>query len=418
MSAAAIRISFGDVRKKRIVTPNHFVSHMLEHISWRMGLSVEVDWKDDDWRALGRAFGVQVAQFHPQANDSAALGMIDDGSAVVAVRRGTPKVEFQTVAGIDRDWFVGLRCEQVESGRPLLDLFEGLSEGLNATLSVEVWTVEDAHHTWEGIYRALGIALGRIYCPLEPFTAARAELKSCITVDTRVGTGALEVTECGPQVAAVRRHTAETKISARVDFSSGDAVALRLNVDESIEPCVHDLERLLAMFSFGLGAKIDIDFEATTLSSSHVVMEDIGLVVGRALLEVLKLRMELLGVNAAGSTVRTLADLSKNVRVGVSVEGRKFWRLVPRDGNAVRFKQAFLLGQNVGKGLRSEDLDDFIDGLAGGMSASLMIHVSDYSNPDAGWREIFRSLGDAFSEAFDVNPFRRGVPPGVKATLV
>jgi imidazoleglycerol phosphate dehydratase HisB len=147
-------------------------------------------------------------------------------------------------------------------------------------------------------------------------------------------------------------------------------------------------------------------------------MEDIGLVIGRALLEIMKVRMERYGVQGAGSTIASESDLlERNIQVGVSVEGRKFWRFIPRDGDYTSLRREFLIGQNCCGGLRSEDLDDFVDGLAGGMSASIMIQVGDYNDPDATWREVFSGLGAAIKEAFTLNPFRKGVPPGVKATL-
>lgn len=76
-----------------------------------------------------------------------------------------------------------------------------------------------------------------------------------------------------------------------------------------------------------------------------------------------------------------------------------------------------MIGQSGAGGMRSEDLDDFIDGLAHGMSASIMVHVRSWQDTASTWREIFESLGVAVREALTLNPYRRGVVPGVKATL-
>ena len=67
--------------------------------------------------------------------------------------------------------------------------------------------------------------------------------------------------------------------------------------------------------------------------------------------------------------------------------------------------------------MRSEDLDDFIDGLSGGLSGSIMINLIDYKNVESTWVEIFGELGVALKEVFKLNPYRKDVPPGVKATL-
>jgi hypothetical protein len=125
------------------------------------------------------------------------------------------------------------------------------------------------------------------------------------------------------------------------------------------------------------------------------------------------------GAHGAGSTISSSADLSaRAINVGVSVEGRKFWKFIPGDGDYARLRREFLIGQNCLGSLRSEDLDDFVDGLAGGMSASISIHVIRIDTPSTEWVGVFRGLGAALRGAFELNPFRRGVPPGVKATLV
>ena len=59
-------------------------------------------------------------------------------------------------------------------------------------------------------------------------------------------------------------------------------------------------------------------------------MEDTGMVVGKALREILVKRMMDLGINGAGSSIRKPLDFTaQKISVGVSVEGRKFWRFVP-----------------------------------------------------------------------------------------
>ena len=68
-------------------------------------------------------------------------------------------------------------------------------------------------------------------------------------------------------------------------------------------------------------------------------------------------------------------------------------------------------------GLFSEDLDDFLDGLSGGPGCSLIIHIADLPPAGEAWPMIFKHLGIALREVFDINPYRRGVTPGVKASL-
>ena len=97
-SFAPCRVLFGwaGVTKKSLVTPNEFVSHMIEHIAWRLGCSVDVLWTNDDWYHLGRELGQRIAELCPLQGSAAALGMIDDGSCEVALRcDGTGEVRLR-----------------------------------------------------------------------------------------------------------------------------------------------------------------------------------------------------------------------------------------------------------------------------------------------------------------------------------
>ena len=417
MREERIEFRFGDVREKRIVTNNHFVSHMVEHIAWRMGLSIDLEWPDDRWKELGRTLGEAIRALPGRGEQGSALGMIDDGSAEVSICRGPAKLELRSVDAVDLAWFRSLRCEQITSGETLVDMLEGLAEGLSATIIVTVWNLEDTHHTWEGIYRGIGVALGKIYTPVDSVRQSTAALLEDKRVERSGGQSEIQILEWGANRAVVRRGTAETGILVELDLDSSDDVRIRLDVDESITVPTANAGVILQRFFGALGASATIDFKATKLSSSHVVMEDIGLVVGRALLEIMKVRMARYGVNGAGSSLTAEPKPGTFAEAGVSVEGRKFWRIVPQSGDTATLRREFLLGQNVLGALRSEDLDDFLDGLSGGMSASIMIHLRDFSDPDRAWQEIFTALGTALREAFTVNPYRRGVPPGVKATL-
>ena len=147
-------------------------------------------------------------------------------------------------------------------------------------------------------------------------------------------------------------------------------------------------------------------------------MEDTGMVVGKALREILVKRMMDLGINGAGSSIRKPLDFTaQKISVGVSVEGRKFWRFVPLNTTYNEIRRRLIIGHTLKGGLFSEDLDDFLDGLSWGLGCSLVIHLKDLPPADEAWTMIFKNLGVALREVFEINPYRKGVPPGVKANL-
>jgi HAD superfamily hydrolase (TIGR01509 family) len=407
-------LAFGNVRVKEILTPNEFVSHMVEHIAWRLGTTIVLRWNNNDWRAVGALLGSTLRRFAPNRTSAACLGMIDDGSAEVLVDIGAPSgaLRIASRGEVSLDWFLSLRCEQLQSGAPLQDFLGGFAAGLGATIDIAICSAEDPHHTWEGVFRAIGIALSRIYSPRDAL-AASADGASAEHIRVL---GDVSIRTLGMGFCEVTRSTAESDVVLSVDFSRQEPSAIHLQVGPSIS--TEGVSELLLAFADHAGISLRLSFKASVLSSSHVLFEDAALVLGRALLELLVMRMMSQGAEGAGSNIHNAADL-QNLPVGValSVEGRKFWSFVPFEESYSELRRRILVGQDVCGALRSEDLDDFVDGLAGGLSASIMIHVRRVVSPKETWLGVFSGLGQAIAEAFLPNPYRQGVPPGVKGTL-
>lgn len=415
----SLRLCFGLVSNKQLQTPNDFVSHMIEHIAWRLGLQIFLKWENNDWHLLGRILGESIAKLKRQGEECHALGMIDDGAAQCSVYFDKPsELEFTSTSLVNLDEFISIRCEQLESGSSLIDLLSGISEGLNAKIYIKVFSFEDPHHTWEAIFRALGIALSKVFTPRDLIEQKTEELDSQDSLSSFSNKSEIKVLEVGLHRAVVQRGTAESGVQVSLDFKKPASCVVKLEVGESISGALLGIEKLFELLSSSLGACLNISFKAKYLSSSHVVFEDIGLVFGRAMLEIIKLRMSQYGVNGAGLNLDVSNNmLSGNIKISVSIEGRKYLRILPEDGDMNKLRKSLLLGKNIVDHLRSEDLDDFLDGLSGGLSASIMILVQDYSNADKTWQQIFEALGLALKEAFSLNPYRLGVSAGVKACL-
>ena len=397
-----INLSFGNVTQKQIITPNDFVSHTLEHIAWRLGCSIDLFWNSNTWFELGEAMGHHIGKFNPSATSAASMGMIDDGSAEIFLQLDhQPDLRIHSP-----DWFLKLRCEQLKSGQPLVDLLKGLSQGLKAYISIRICSIHDPHHTWEAVFRGLGTALGHIY--------KSAEIKVA-PLGLRPDYG-IRVLELGPDNVHIIRTTAESKIDLCLRFEEASSTQCYFKT----KPCVNvnEFTKLLELTAQKAGYSLVIDFEATQLSSSHVVMEDTGLVLGLALKKILLLRMDAYGINGAGSSLSSQEDFDAcSIRVAVSVEGRKFFKIISLKESYSALQKNFILNQNILGTLFSEDLDDFLDGLAGGLGTGIIVHLVEKIEPDQGWQMLFSELGRALKEVFAANPHRRGVPPGVKATL-
>ncbi len=418
-----LHMQFGNVARKKIITPNEFVSHMLEHIAWRMGIEIDLHWNSNDWQQLGKFTGEKIRAFKIRKTRAAVLGMIDDGSAEVLMeiaetpgQRSTGEAAvgllLESVPSLDLDWFLHCRCEQLASGHALAELLEGLAQGLGARIRVRVCSAEDPHHSWEGIFRAAGMALFQIFAP----ETAEHDYSGCL-LEENVSQGEISIRARSCEYALVSRKTAESFVKVGVDFSRQKSSAFRFDLSPSVK--TGGLAEIFTLLARAAGFTLQIDYQATVLSSGHVVLEDTGMVLGRALKEILVLRMAQFGIRGCGSNMESPEDFHRlDIRTGASVEGRKFWKFVPFDLPYEKLRREFIIGHTVCGDLFSEDLDDFLDGLAGGLGCSLIFHIRKLPDPAQGWKMLFSGLGKALQEVFAANPCRKGLPPGVKATLV
>ncbi|MGH3717262.1 MAG: HAD-IA family hydrolase [Pseudonocardiaceae bacterium] len=423
-SFARCYVSLGraGVMSKTLSSPNEFVSHMIEHIAWRLGCSVDLSWTNDDWRELGSALGREVRKLPIRHDAASTIGMIDDGSAEIHVTVAHPGGAVLAASRqVDLQWFLSSRAEQLSDGRPLVEVLEGLGAGGALDLDITVASFEDPHHTWEGVFRGVGIALDKMFNeqPVAPSPPRDEGTESPAAPLPTSGERAVErgwtvqwVSEWG---ASLERRTAESVV--RVSLRLGTpSVRCTINVADSID--VTGMVDLLGEFAEGAGLQLDVVYEAIRLSSSHVVTEDIGMTLGRALRYVAVERMDKFGIHGAGSSIRDPSEGAyQPIRVGVSMEGRKFWKYVPMSQDYGDFRKTFLVGHTLANGLYSEDLDDFVDGLAGGLESSIIMHIDNDTDPVTGWPMLFRGLGEAMAGLLAVNPHRLSLAPGVKATL-
>ena len=411
-----IELQVGQVTNKNINTPNDFISHMLEHIAWRMGCSIHLEWDNENWQELGRALATEIRKFVPLQKKSATLGMIDDGSAEVGVElEETTELSLDAAAVINLDYFLSLRCEQLASGHPLVALLQGITQGLSARISILVGSLNDPHHTWEGIFRGLGTALNQLY--VSP--AEKVAFSTTIHEGRKRDGVRLIWSSC--MGAEIERETAESKLLVSIDYSAQSGASFSYQgtpIEHYDATALEGLHSLLDRIAAECGFQLRAIFTAKALSSSHVLLEDTGMVLGRVLREILMQRMMDQGINGAGSSLKVPSDIRQQaIVVGMSVEGRKSCMFIPFSTDRSQLYKDFILGHTVFGGLYSEDLDDFFDGFSWGLGCSIMIHCKKKLAPEAAWGQLFSHFGSALHEVMLPNPNRRGVPPGVKANL-
>jgi len=412
-----INLKLGSVQDKSITTLNDFVSHMIEHLAWRMGVSIDLSWDNTNWQKLGVLLGEKILEISKfSKKEIATIGMIDDGmSKIKMMMSAYPVLIIKATNNVDLNFFINNRCEQLENGECLIELLQGLAEGVGVDIEVLICNHRDSHHTWEGVFRGVGVCLAKLFNTF----SKTSDLDILNNVEVDCVDGDVKILERSLFKSTVLRGTAESNVKISIDLDGDFKQSVFIfDVGSSIQKAVQNLDKLFMILAESFDVQLEIKFMSKLLNSSHVVLEDVGLVMGRALLEILKLRFEKLGATGSGSSIQNIIDFkTQNGVVGVSVEGRKLWQFIPSDGDFNKLDKNFLQFQDVFKGIRSEDLDDFIDGLAGGLLASIMIFITDINDANLLWQAVFCNLGVALKEVFEINSSRKGLPPGVKATL-
>lgn len=159
--------------RKKINTPYPFLNHMIEHIAYRAGITVETDVSLNTFvlshvvfEDLGIAFGKALKTYVSENASSGVtgfgdgVGIIDEAYAEAAISfEDRAYFNFQNDAGKLADTTEGVATED------LFVFLEGVAQGAQATLHINLRKGTNMHHIFEAIYRAFGICLKKaLYC--------------------------------------------------------------------------------------------------------------------------------------------------------------------------------------------------------------------------------------------------------------
>ena len=164
----ACRIEAGPRRGWRISTGMDFLDHMIEILAFYSGLNIDLEVRsgrklqhtvaEDAGITLGRAIRLMALkriEEHGITGFGFSQGILDEAASEARIsfegRAGcyiyrNPEIEtFGLVEGIEESF--------------LTAFFQGFSQGMGATIQLELKRGEDPHHLWESAFRAFGNAL-------------------------------------------------------------------------------------------------------------------------------------------------------------------------------------------------------------------------------------------------------------------
>jgi len=197
---------------------------------------------------------------------------------------------------------------------------------------------------------------------------------------------------------SLERLTRESKISLTIEDSP--------RRDFQLSTGINFFNHMLETIAWRACLNIDASYECTQYRLTHVITEDIGIVLGMAFAKLIELRTSR-GVNGAGSGVLGIDEAL--AIASVSFEGRSVATINTDKAPGAQVVQV--------EDALAADMTEFFRGFAQGARATVNIQAISGEDPHHTWEAIYRSFGLALKDALSPNPWRAGTTAGVKGTL-
>jgi len=150
------------------------------------------------------------------------------------------------------------------------------------------------------------------------------------------------------------------------------------------------------------GLNIEAKTELSNFNLSHLICEDLGITLGKALAEYVKENTSC-GMYGFGDGIGIIDEA--RAFAAVSFESRAYFD----------FEYENLPAET--EGMLSEDLETFLEGMAQGACMTLQISLQKGNNGHHIWEAIYRSVGLAIGRAVAPMESRKGMTSGVAGAI-
>ena len=191
----------------------------------------------------------------------------------------------------------------------------------------------------------------------------------------------------------VTRKTTESEMTVTLDFSP-----LKSNYREYINTGITFLNHMIEHIAWRGGFNIEVNVKLDKFVLTHVIAEDLGIALGKAVREYI---LSTDGVQGYGDAVGIIDEAK--AQCAVSFEERAYCDI---DFNSIG------VGECV-EGMNSEDLETFLEGFAQGAMCTLHVDLIKGHNGHHIWEAIYRAFGIALNRTLMVSEERKGRTAGV-----
>lgn len=197
-------------------------------------------------------------------------------------------------------------------------------------------------------------------------------------------------------IKAVRK-TTESVMGIILDFSP-----LAPNYREKICTPIPFLNHMIEHIAYRAGFNIKTTIELTDFTLTHLITEDLGMALGKAVKEYIDTTD---GAAGFGDAVGMIDEA--RATAAISFESRAYID-IDYHGNVVPAEV---------EGVLSEDLETFLEGFVQGAMCTLHIDLYKGHNGHHIWEAIYRALGTALNRATAVSEDRKGKTSGVAGKI-
>ncbi len=197
----------------------------------------------------------------------------------------------------------------------------------------------------------------------------------------------------------VIRTTTESKMTVILDFSP-----IKPNYREKINTPIPFLNHMIEHIAWRGGFNIEVDIQLDKFTLTHVICEDLGITLGKAVAEYVRRNKEN-GVVGFGDAIGIIDEAK--ARTALSFESRVFFDI---DYHSTELCEKV-------EGMDTEDLETFLEGFAQGAVCTLQIDLLRGHNGHHIWEAIYRSFGSALCNTLRLDKSRAGMTSGVAGSI-
>ncbi len=206
-----------------------------------------------------------------------------------------------------------------------------------------------------------------------------------------------------PTQVVLARKTAESAILVTIEGEWGEqTMAPRPCAwNSGIKFLNHMIQTLCRRASLNIDARFECVLKETF--AEHVVWEDVGLVFGAGIAELLEQRRND-GIEGAGFGVACIDEALS--QCFISFEGRS--------GCFIALAESHAKEKEFVEDAKTQDVRQFFDGFAQGGRCTVHLQVGPAEDSHHLWESAFRAFGEALRVSLRPNIWRKGVIVGVK----